>query len=195
MKKNNSLYLFVTVSLLVTTNLQAQNLKNLENNKGFKNYKLGTKFNMGYGMKKKDADGADKVLIDYTREKIEDIPVKAIELFYLNDTLSKIIVRIPTESYIKLLDACKNSFGPPTDDLSSNESNGKTKKDVDNTGNNYKDQYVWKVKQFSMEYIYSYPKIRGDVYGLKELYLVYSLNDFSTRLQRVNKGKYTSKDF
>lgn len=195
MKKKYFLFLFVTLSMLVTTNLQAQNLKNLENNKGFKMYKLGTKFNMGYGMKKKDASGADKVFIDYTREKIDDIPVKAIELYYLNDTLSKIIVRIPTESYIKLIDACKNSFGPPTDDLSSNESTSKTKKEVANNSNNYRDEYVWKTKLFSMEYIYSYPKISGDVYGLKELYLVYSLNDFSARLQRVNKGKYTSKDF
>jgi len=195
MKKIKLLFIFATVSMSVTINLQAQNLKNLETNKGFKIYKLGTKFNMGYGMKKKDADGVDKVLIDYTREKIEDIPVKTIELFYIHDTLSKIVVRVPQESFIKLIDACKNSFGPPTADLSNNESTGKAKKEVDNAGNNYRDQYVWKTKQFNMEYIYSYPKISGDVYGAKELYLVYSLNDYSSRFKRANKGKYTSKDF
>ena len=194
MKQNHIRFSILTACILVTSILQAQSLKNLESNKGFKIYKLGTKSNPGYGMKKKDEEGVDKVYIDYTRDRIGEIAVKAIELYYLKDTLAKIFVRVSPENYIRLIEACKSSFGPPTADISNNEATAKAKPAAANSNVNYKDQYIWKTPQFSMEYVYSYPKISGDVYGAKELYLVYTLNDYSSRLKRVNK-KYSSKDF
>ena len=69
---------------------------------------------MGLGVKHKDAEGADKIVIDYTKDMIGDIPVKAIELYYLKDTLAKIIVQVSPEYYEKLIAACKSSFGQPT---------------------------------------------------------------------------------
>jgi hypothetical protein len=50
-------------------------------------------------------------VIDYAKETIGDIPVKTIELYYLKDTLAKIIVQISPEYYEKLINACKSSFG------------------------------------------------------------------------------------
>ena len=62
-----------------------------------KKYKLSSKFVLGLGVKHKDPDGADKIVIDYTKDMIGDIPVKTIELYYLKDTLAKIIVNVSPE--------------------------------------------------------------------------------------------------
>ena len=184
---------FITlVGVITMAPGNAQNLKSLEDNNGFKKYKLGSKFVLGLGVKQKDPDGADKVTIDYTKDMIGDIPVKAIELYYVRDTLSKIIVRISPEYYEKLIDAVKNSFGQPTQDLSYNE---KIKVDSAVTIGSFKDDYVWKAKRIKLQYLYIYPKTSGGAYGNKTLYLAYSLNDYAQRLQRSKKGVVSAKNF
>ena len=180
------------VGVIVTSNLQAQSLKNLEDNNGFKKYKLGSKFVLGLGVKYKDAEGADKIVIDYTKDMIGDIPVKTIELYYLKDTLAKIIVQVSPEYYEKLIAACKSSFGQPTKDVSNNE---KVKFDSTASLNYYKDNYVWKTTRLRMEYFYQYPKISNGAYGTRNLYLTYILNDYGQRLQRVQRGINSAKNF
>ena len=180
------------IGLLMITSMQAQSLKSLEENNGFKKYKLGSKFVLGVGIKHKDQDGADKVVISYTKDMIGDIPVQSIELYYLRDTLAKIIVRISPEYYAKLIDLCKSSFGEPTKDFSSNE---KVKFDSTVSVNNYKDNYIWKANRLRLEYFYLYPKISSGAYGAKMLYLTYILNDYGQRLVRVQKGSNSAKNF
>src|SRR5436190_1172508 len=121
MKKNLFFFSCLLIGVLATLNMQSQSLKNLEDNNGFKKYKLGSKFVLGLGVKHRDEEGADKIVIDYAKETIGDIPVKAVELYYLKDTLAKIIVQVSPEYYEKLIDACKSSFGQPTKDISNNE--------------------------------------------------------------------------
>jgi len=172
--------------------MQAQSLKSLEENNGFKKYKLSSKFVLGLGIKYKDADGADKIVIDYTKDMIGDIPIKTIELYYLKDTLAKIIVNISPEYYEKLIDACKGSFGEPTKDFSSNE---KVKFDSTVSTNYNKDNYIWKANRLRLEYFYLYPKITSGAYGTRTLYLVYILNDYGQRVQRVKKGANPARNF
>ena len=180
------------IGLLAITDLRSQSLKSLDDNNGFKKYKLGSRFVVGMGIKHKDEEGADKVVIDYAKETIGDIPVKAIELYYLKDTLSRIIVRVSPEYHEKLIEACKSSFGPPTQDISNN---AKTNFDSTFSGNLYKDDFIWKAKRLRMEYYYSYPKVSTGAYGIKSLYLAYVINDYAQRLQRVKKGTNTAKNF
>ena len=182
----------LVIGLLMITNMQAQSLKSLEDNNGFKKYKLGSKFVLGLGIKHKDEDGADKIVIDYTKDMIGDIPVKTIELYYLRDTLAKIIVRISPEYYEKLIDACKSSFGQPTKDFSSNE---KVKFDSIVSANSFKDNYIWKANRIRLEYFYFYPKISTGAYGARTLYLTYILNDYGQRLQRAQRGANSAKNF
>jgi hypothetical protein len=183
---------FSAIALLLMASLNAQSLKSLDENNGFKRYKLGSKFVLGYGVKHKDPDGADKIVIDYLKETIGDIPVRAVELYYLKDTLAKIIVKVSPEYYAKLIEAVKGSFGPPTQDISSNE---KAKFDTTFSPHLYKDDYLWKTSRLRLEYFYSYPKISGGAYGAKELYLSYVLNDYGHRLQRVQRGAGSAKNF
>jgi len=178
--------------VLALSNIQAQSLKNLEDNNGFKKYKLGSKLVLGLGVKYKDAEGADKIVIDYTKDMIGDIPVKTIELYYLKDTLAKIIVQVSPEYYEKLIAACKSSFGQPTKDISNNE---KVKFDSAASNTYYKDNYVWKTTRLRMEYFYQYPKISNGAYGTRNLYLTYILNDYGQRLQRVQRGINSAKNF
>lgn len=182
----------LVIGLLMITNMQAQSLKSLEENNGFKKYKLGSKFVLGLGIKHKDQDGADKIVIAYTKEMIGDIPVQSIELYYLRDTLAKIIVRISPEYYAKLIDLCKNSFGEPTKDFSSNE---KVKFDSTVSVNSFKDNYIWKANRLRLEYFYLYPKISSGAYGAKMLYLTYILNDYGQRLVRAQKGTNSARNF
>jgi hypothetical protein len=192
MKKSLFRISSLLVGLLIVTNLQAQSLKSLEENNGFKKYKLSSKFVLGLGIKHKDADGADKIVIDYTKDMIGDIPVKSIELYYLKDTLAKIIVNVSPEYYAKLIDACKGSFGEPTKDFSSNE---KVKFDSTVSTTYYKDNYIWKANRLRLEYFYLYPKITSGAYGTRTLYLAYILNDYGQRVQRVQKGANSAKNF
>jgi len=192
MKKNILRISSLLAGVLIISNIQAQNLKNLEDNNGFKKYKLGSKFVLGLGVKHKDAEGADKIVIDYSKETIGDIPVKAIELYYLKDTLAKIIVQISPEYYEKLIEACKSSFGQPTKDVSNNE---KVKFDSTGPVNYYKDNYIWKATRLRLEYFYLYPKISSGGYGTKSLYLAYILNDYGQRLQRIQRGINSAKNF
>ena len=192
MKKNFFRISSLLIGLLVIVNLQAQSLKSLEENNGFKKYKLSSKFVLGLGIKHKDADGADKIVIDYTKEMIGDIPVKSIELYYLKDTLAKIIVNISPEYYAKLIEACKSSFGEPTKDFSSNE---KVKFDSTASTTYYKDNYIWKANRLRLEYFYFYPKITSGAYGTRTLYLAYILNDYGQRVQRAQKGANSAGNF
>ena len=192
MKKNLCRIFSLLVGLLTMINMHAQSLKNLEENNGFKKYKLSSKFVLGLGVKHKDPDGADKIVIDYTKDMIGDIPVKTIELYYLKDTLAKIIVNVSPEYYEKLIDACKSSFGEPTKNLSSNE---KVKFDSTVAANYYKDNYIWKATRMRMEYFYLYPKVSSGAYGTRNLYLTYILNDYGQRLQRVQRGINSAKNF
>lgn len=182
----------LVIGLLMITSMQAQSLKSLEENNGFKKYKLGSKFVLGLGIKHKDQDGADKIVISYTKDMIGDIPVQSIELYYLRDTLAKIIVRISPEYYAKLIDLCKNSFGEPTKDFSSNE---KVRFDSTVSVNNFKDHYIWKANRLRLEYFYLYPKISSGAYGAKMLYLTYILNDYGQRVVRVQKGSNSARNF
>ena len=193
MKISISRLSFLVTGLLLMSTLQAQSLKNLEDNNGFKKYKLGSKFVLGLGVKHKDADGADKIIVDYTKEMIGDIPVKSIELYYVKDTLAKIIVNVSPEYYEKLIEACKNGFGQPTRDFSSNE---KVKFDSTVNNPNYnKDNYIWKTNRLRLEYYYLYPKITSGAYGTRTLCLTYILNDYGQRLARVQKGSNPAKNF
>lgn len=193
MTKKNVCLLFAVAAGTALGTLHAQSLKNLEDNNGFKKYKLGSPYVIGMGVKGKAEDGADRIVIDYLQETIGDIPVRTIELFYLRDTLSKIIVRVPAENYEKLLGACKNSFGLPTGNLSDNEG---TRKSGGSTApvSLYRDQYVWNTKKISLEYFYLYPVVSGG-YGTRELRLTYTLGDYAARQKRTGKGSYNPKDF
>lgn len=170
----------------------AQGIKNLEENYGFKKYKLNSKFVMGYGVKHKDDDGADRIVIDYAREFIGEIPVKTIELFYVNDTLSKIIVNVLPDYYVKLKEACENSFGPPTQNISFND---KMQIDSSVSVNYFKDNYAWKAKNFKLEYYYLYPRTKSGAYGNKTLQLIYVMNNYSDRLKRMKRTSGASKSF
>jgi len=192
MKKNLFRISCFLAGVLMIAGVHAQSLKSLEDNNGFKKYKLGSKFVLGLGIKYKDADGADKIVIDYTKDMIGDIPVKTIELYYLKDTLAKVIVRISPEYYEKLIDACKSSFGPPTQDFSSNE---KVKFDSTVSVNSFKDNYIWKANRLRLEYYYFYPKISSGGYGVKNLYLAYVLNDYGQRLQRAKRATNSARNF
>ena len=171
---------------------QSQTLKSLEENNGFKKYKLGSKFVLGYGVKGKQPDGSDKIVIDYAKEFIGDIPVKTIELYYIRDTLAKIVVKITPEYYAKLIDAVRNSFGSPTQDLSSND---KVKFDSLANTNYYKDDFIWKASKIRLEYLYVYPKTGAGSYGVRDLALIYSLNDLGLRLQRGRATAGAAKNF
>ena len=193
MKINLFRFSSLLFAVVMVTNIQAQSLKNLEDNNGFKKYKLGSKFVLGLGVKHKDADGADKIIVDYTKEMIGDIPVKSIELYYVKDTLAKIVVNVSPEYYEKLINACKNGFGQPTKDFSSNE---KVRFDSTVSNTNYnKDNYIWKANRLRLEYFYFYPKITSGAYGTRTLYLTYILNDYGQRLARVQKGSNSAKNF
>jgi hypothetical protein len=187
-----SLCFCAAIGLLFSINIQSQGLKDLETNNGFKKYKLGSKFAMGLGVKQKDEDGADKVIVDYTKDVIGDIPVKSIELYYVKDTLAKIIVRISPEYYEKLNELTRNAFGQPTQDFSYNE---KARIDSVVAIGTYKDHYMWKTARINLQYFYNYPKTSGGAYGNKTLYLSYSLNDYGQRLARSKKGQSSAKNF
>jgi len=192
MKKSLFRTACLLAGILAISNIQAQSLKNLEDNNGFKKYKLGSKLVLGLGVKYRDPEGADKIVIDYTKDMIGDIPVKTIELYYLKDTLAKIIVQVSPEYYEKLISACKSSFGQPTKDISNNE---KVKFDSTGSVNYYKDNYIWKATRLRMEYFYQYPKTGSGAYGTRDLYLTYILNDYGQRLQRVQRGINSAKNF
>ena len=190
----NICYLFLLVTgIAFTFSAQSQTIKKLEENNGFKKYKLGSRYQSVYGIKNKQEDGSFKVVISYVPDKIGNIPVKTIELVYLKDTLAKIIVTIAPEYNPQLLEGVKNSFGSPSQDLSDNETTRKSKETK--TGPTDLNRYVWKTKKIIMEYYYSYPKFVGDSYSAKDLHLLYAINDYSVRLERSKKGNTTAKDF
>jgi len=189
------LLLVAAAGMFIIPGMNGQGLKTLENNNGFKHYKLKSRYTSVYGMKYKDPGGADKVVVNYTEEKIGDIPVRKIELYYLNDTLAKIKVDILPYNYEKLLNACQSNFGTPTADLSVNNKSLQKDSSLQIAGNTFLDRYQWKASKLTLEYNYIYPKISSDPYSVKELFLVYSLRDYDARLKRAGTRKYSRTDF
>jgi hypothetical protein len=193
--KNISRSFIFPICILFTVFAQAQNLKRLEDNNGFKKYKLGSRYTSVYGMKNRAADGSDIVSIPYMGDKIGDIPVQNIQLYYLGDTLAKIIVNFSPEYSSKLVEACKGSFGSVMQDQSDNEASRKLKNTEVKTGKVFIDRYAWKGKKINLEYYYLYPVFAGDAYSNKDLHLAFSTSDYAARMERSKKGKYTAKDF
>jgi hypothetical protein len=183
-----AIYLFCPIASI------GQNNQKLAENNGFKTYKLGSKYQKVYGIKSKQTDGSEVVVIDYTRDKIGDIPVKTIDLYYIRDTLTKIIVHFESHYSVRLLEACMGSFGNAKN-LSDNEATQKEKPSDNPKSSTYTDRYVWEAAKLSMEYFYTYPKLQGDAYARRDLYLNYSVKDFPQRLARIDKGKYSARDF
>jgi hypothetical protein len=181
--------------ILSTSMTNAQGLKSIDDKNGFKTYKLGSKYTSVNGTKFKDESGAEKVIINRTDEMIGEIPVKSIELFYLRDTLSRIEVKVSPENHARLIEACKGSFGTPTNDFCDNEATRTKKNENLTTGKYYHDQYKWKASKITLDYYYQYPIVSGDPYAVKDLYIAYSLNNYATRLQNAKKGAYSPKDF
>lgn len=184
-----------TIVMIAPFTFNAQSLKSLDDNNGFKKHKLGAKYTSLYGIKSKEEDGSEKVVISSSSDKIGDIPVKTIELYYLKDTLSKIIVNISPEYHARLIEASKSSFGTPTQNLSDNETTRSAKNENLAAGKYYRDQYIWKSKRINLEYFYQYPVVEATAYAQKDLHLSFALNDYAIRLSRAKKGTYTAKDF
>ena len=195
MKIISSVLLSAALLILSTSIINAQNLKSLDDKNGFKTYKLGSKYTPVNGTKFKDESGAEKVVINSTKDMIGEIPIKSIELFYLRDTLARIEVKVSPENHAKLIEACKNSFGTPTADNCDNVATRTKKNENLTTGKYYYDRYKWKASKITLDYNYQYPIVSGDPYAVKDLHIAYSLNNFATRLQNAKKGTYTPKDF
>jgi hypothetical protein len=166
--------------------LHSQSIKQLETNNGFKKYKLGSKYQGVYGTKAKQSDGSEIVTIgSYAREKVGDIPVSSIELVYLSDILSKIIVHFEPHNNGQLLDALKGSFGQPSESSSTASKDGATQIN----------KHTWKGSKLNLEYFYGYPKASGSGNAFEQLRLSYSLNNYSAKAENSKKGKYSAKDF
>ncbi len=180
--------------ILLSVAAFTQTIKKLEDNNGFKKYKLGSKYLSLYGIKNPLPDGSDKVAVMSSWEKIGDIPVQNIELIYIRDTLARILVRMEPRYNVPLLEASKNSFGPFTFDSSDNETTRKLNKPVASK-TVFKDRYIWKGRKMNLEYYHIYPQYTGDAYSNRDLQLVYSLNDYSIRLRRASQKRYSAKDF
>src|SRR5258708_35696992 len=164
----------IALSAFCFSTLNAQNTKQLDANNGFKKYKLGSKYQGVYGAKAKQPDGSELVTIgSYAREKVGDIPVSSIELIYLSDVLSKIIVHFEPNNNSQLLDALKGSFGQPSESSSTASKDGSTQLN----------KSTWKGSKLTLEYFYGYPKVSGSSNSFEQLRLLYSINNYSAKLE------------
>ncbi len=179
-----TIFLAVASILLGISYSDAQTAKKIDDNNGFKKYKLGSRYQLVYGAKAKQPDGSDLVHLPAMNEKIGDIPVTSVDLIYVSDLLSKIIVHFESRQNAKLLEACKGSFGNPQD-LS----------ETSRAGTNQVNHYLWKGNKVKMEYVYTYPKASGSSNAVENLQLVYAYNDYDKKVEGSNKNKYSSKDF
>jgi hypothetical protein len=188
------IFFLATAVTVFVLSARSQTNKKLDEVNGFKNYKLGSKYQPAYGIKGKQEDFSDKVTISGNSEKIGEVTVSRIELIYAGDSLGRIVVYAEPHQHKDLLESCKNFFGEPFKDLSDNEA---SRQKSGNTGGGlvYTNNYLWKSSKLSLEYLYKYPKIEGGAYGVKELFLVYTVNNFQARLDRAKKKKIKPGDF
>lgn len=182
-----------SILIIGLISVYSQGIDKLQDNNGFKSYKLGTIYNHSYGEKTKFLDEIYRVIVQSKNEYIDDIPVQKVELFYIKDTLCRIILRFNRFDGYKLKNACETAFGTPTKDKSNTEAtrmfNKKQEKDLLN-GDYY--SLLWLTKTFEFSYYYGLPQ--GWLDNSDNCRLVYNLNDFDKRAQRAKK-KYNSADF
>src|SRR5437868_2366785 len=165
--------ILLMATVVTFSSLPAQSIKQLDVNNGFKKYKLGSKYQGVYGAKAKQTDGSEIVTIgSYAREQVGDIPVSSIELIYLSDILSKIIVHFEPHNSSKLLDALKGSFGQPSESSSTATKDGSTQIN----------KSTWKGNKMNLEYFYGSPKASGSGNSFEQLRLSYTINNFTAKL-------------
>jgi hypothetical protein len=186
-------FLFLTIVILTYNICYSQSVKTLEDNNGFRQYKLGSIYSSSYGTKEKYITGVQRVTLENAIEYISDIPVNVIELFFINDSLAQIILRFKTEYGYQLKDACESAFGKAT----KNDSNTETTRMFDKTQKkiSLNDYYSlkWLTNKFTFSYYYSLPITFGDNL-LSSCHLVYTINDYDKRVQRAKK-KVSPNDF
>jgi hypothetical protein len=176
----------IAVCFISLSVLQAQSTKQLDANNGFKKYKLGSKYQGVYGTKIKQSDGSELVSIgSQVGEKVGDIPVKSVELIYISNLLSRIIVHFEPHNSSKLLDALKGSFGEPSE----------TSSDASKDGQTQINKSKWKGSKLVLEYFYGAPKASGSSNSFEQLRLIYSLNNYAAKLEGSKKSNYSAKDF
>ncbi|WP_301931513.1 hypothetical protein [Ferruginibacter sp.] len=167
----------------------SQSISKLNSNYGFKEYKLESLYKQEYGNKERDYDGSDVVSIENQVDYINDIPIEKIKLFFLSDSLVRIVVFIDENQSKKLSDALIASFGKETKYKSDWDIKEGSKKP-------YFNKYIWIANKFTLVlYESRYPTSFWDKPRRGTISLTYELKDYEKRLERMKHSKYSSNDF
>ena len=128
----NKSLLIILICACLMLSVNAQNGSKLDENNGFKTYKFGDKLKPFLILKTFSDNNIinnEHVLrIPGKDLMVGDIPVKCLDLYFIDDSLAKIEVFFNVKYNEDLITACKNVFGAPdsshykTDTTGSNES-------------------------------------------------------------------------
>ena len=181
---------FTLIVMLVFMSLAAvsQNGSKLDENNGFKTFKFGDKIKP-YLAQKAFSDNyilnEQHVLrIPGKDMMVGDIPIKCIDLYFINDSLCKIEVFFKVMYNEELIAACKNVFGAPD--------STHYKSDTTGTNENLSPMIVsecfWNGKKINLTYVdlsnrfYSIPEKDKPIYKKLTVSMVYQLNNYQELL-------------
>ncbi|MEI6816542.1 MAG: hypothetical protein WCL14_08020 [Bacteroidota bacterium] len=187
MKKKTILTLLIScLSLFVL----AQASSKLDENNGFKDYKFGDKLK-GYLKMKKFSDSyfvndQNVLRIPAKDLSIGDIPVKYVDLYFIDSLLSKIEVFLPVQYNNDLLTACKNVFGTPDSMHYKSDTSGK-KEDIPDM---IVSETYWHGAEIKLSFsdlskkFYTTPEKDSPLYKKLTVKLVYELKNYQELLAK-----------
>ena len=176
----------------------SQNIQKLIENDGFKVFKLGTQYKTSYGARSLYSDGSTVVTINNTIEYISDIPVHEIQLFFVDDTLAKIRVKVDSRRAMDLQNALIAAFGNPTNDDNAIQiekliiANEYEKKKLLEPKKNT--SIRWVTPKFNLRF-YDDNTFIYTVSSPRYCTLIFTLNLYDEMIKRALKSKYSASDF
>lgn len=110
-------YILILMLVALSTSIMAQDSTKVDENNGFKYYKFGDKL-IQYLSAKSFSDfyfvnDQHVVKIPGGNNSIGTIPVKWVNLYFIDSLLSKIEVVVSNENNVELVKACRRVFGDP----------------------------------------------------------------------------------
>ena len=181
-------YLIILSLLTISLSILAQSGSKLDENNGFKTFKFGDKIKT-YLDQKAFSDNyilneQHVIRIPGKDMTVGDIPIKCIDLYFIDDSLCKIEVLFKVMYNEELIAACKNVFGPADSTHYKNDSTGAN----ENISAMIVKESYWHGKNINLSYVdlsnryYTIPEKDSKIYKKLTVSLIYKLNTYQELL-------------
>jgi hypothetical protein len=185
----NKNFLLILMSVCLAISVMAQSGTKLDENNGFKTYKFGDKLKPYLALRtfsdNNIINNQHVLRIPGKDLTVGDIPVKCLDLYFIDDSLAKIEVFFNVKYNEDIIAAVKNVFGAPDSSHFKNDTTG----EKENISAMIAKECYWHGKNINLSYsdlsnrFYNNAQKDSPIYKRLTVSLVYKLNSYENLVE------------